>query len=76
VARTLAAVIEDQEQAFAALLEAQRRLEELNRDGRQMGLVDGETSDVDEMIQQLHTALHQLETLSAEALQSAMSPSA
>lgn len=73
--RQLAAVITDQELAFAELLESQRRLETLNRSGGQMSIVDGEaTSEVDTEFQRVHNAQHQLEALAAEALQAALAP--
>lgn len=72
MARPLAEVIADQERVFAALLAAQRELEALSRAGRQLGLVDGETSDVDVALTSVHRAQHQLDALSAEALQAAI----
>ena len=72
MARPLAEVIADQERVFAALLAAQRELETLSRAGREMGLVDGETSDVDLAMARVHRAQHELDALSAEALQAAL----
>jgi len=72
VARTLAEVAVEQERVFRDLLEAQRQLEALSRAGRELGLVDGETSEVDEALARVHGAQHRLDALAAEAIQAAM----
>ncbi len=72
--RPLADVIADQERVFAELLHAERELYDLNRAGEKMGIVDGDTSAVDGVMERLHTAQHQLDALGAEALQAALSP--
>ena len=72
VARTLAEVTVDQEQVFGDLLAAQRQLEALSRAGRELGLVDGEMSEVDEALARVHGAQHRLDALAAEAIQAAM----
>jgi hypothetical protein len=74
MARSLADVITDEEQVFANLLAAQRKLEGFSRAGGQMGIVDGETSDMDTVLAAVHAAQHRLDALSAEALQAALSP--
>jgi hypothetical protein len=71
--RRLSDVIDDQQRAFTELIVAQRRLGELTRQGRQVGIVVGTSSEADEAMAELHDALHRLESLSAEALQSALS---
>ncbi|GEM_PF-1925906 len=70
--RRLADVAIDQERVFRELLDAQRELEALSRAGREMGLVDGETSEVDEAMARVHGAQHRLEALAAEAVQAAI----
>ncbi|HLZ72073.1 MAG TPA: hypothetical protein VKV26_19380 [Dehalococcoidia bacterium] len=72
MARTLADVALDQERVFRELLVAQRELEALSRAGRELGLVDGETSDVDEALARVHAAQHRLDALAAEAIQAAV----
>ena len=74
VVRPLTAVEADQQRAFAELLEAQRRLEELSRAGSELSIVDGQTSAADQVLAAVHDAQHQLDALSAEALQSALNP--
>lgn len=70
--RTLAEVTVDQERVFRDLLAAQQQLEALSRAGGELGLVDGETSEVDEVLARVHGAQHRLEALAAEAIQAAM----
>lgn len=72
--RPLADVIADQERVFADLVHAQRELHELNRAGEEMGIVDGDASTVDAVLERLHAAQHLLDALGAEALQAALSP--
>lgn len=72
--RALIEIVHDQERVFAELLEAQQELERLNRAGRQMGIIDGESSDVDVAMADVHAAQHGFEALAAEALQSALEP--
>ena len=73
MARTLAEVTVDQERVFRELMTAQRELEALSRAGRELGLVDGERSEVDEALARVHSAQHHLDALAAEAIQAAMS---
>lgn len=70
--RTLAEVTADQERVFRDLLAAQQELEALSRAGRELGLVDGDTSEVDEALARVHGAQHRLDALAAEAIQAAM----
>jgi hypothetical protein len=72
VSRSLAEVAREQERVFQQLLAAQRELEALSRAGREMGLVDGETSEVDEAMARVHDAQHRLDALAAEAVQAAI----
>ncbi len=72
MARTLDEVARDQERVFRELLAAQQELEQLSRAGRELGLVDGETSEVDEALARVHGAQHRLDALAAEAIQAAM----
>jgi hypothetical protein len=72
--RPLADVIADQERVFAELLQAQRELHNLNRAGEQMGIIDGDTSAVDAVLEQVHASHHLLDALGAEALQAALTP--
>jgi hypothetical protein len=65
-------VISDRQRVFEELLAAQRELAALNQAGREMGLVDGTTSDVDEVMARLHGAQHRLDALAAEAVQAAL----
>lgn len=72
MARTLAEVTVDQERVFRDLLAAQQQLEALSRAGGELGLVDGETSELDEALARVHGAQHRLDALAAEAIQAAM----
>ncbi len=72
VNRPLEAVSGDQERVFGELLAAQRELAALSRAGRDFGIVDGETSEVDLALARVHEAQHRLDALSAEALQAAL----
>ena len=72
--RALGAIVRDQEAVFAELLSAQSDVERLNRAGQEMGLIDGETSTLDEALAVLHDAQHRFDALAAEALQSALNP--
>lgn len=72
--RSLAEIVRDQEEIFAELIAAQADLERLNRAGQQLGLIDGETSAVDEALARVHAAQHRFEAIAAEALQSALTP--
>lgn len=72
MSRALETVIVDQERVFSELLEAQRQLAALNRAGRQFGIVDGESSDIDVALGLVHATQHRLEELLAEGLQAAL----
>ncbi len=74
MSRALVEVIADQEQVFTELIQAQRELESLSRAGREFGIIDGQSSDADEVLAAVHDAQHRLDALSAEALQSALTP--
>lgn len=74
MARPLAAVTDDQQRVFEELLQAQRELERLSRAGRPLGIVDGQSSDTDEVLAAVHDAQHRLDALAAEALQAALAP--
>ncbi|MHB8578073.1 MAG: hypothetical protein ACYDCQ_22395 [Dehalococcoidia bacterium] len=70
--RPLESVIDDQRRVFSELLEAQRRLATLNDAGREFGIVDGDSSEIDIALALVHDAQHQLDTLLAEGLQAAL----
>ena len=72
--RSLDEIVRDQESVFAELLAAQREVERLNRSGEEMGLVDGESSVLDDALGVLHDAQHRFDALAAEALHSALNP--
>ena len=72
MARPLEDLIAEQERVFAELLLAQRELNALSRAGRDFGIVDGEISEIDLAMHRVHTAQHELDSLSAEALQAAL----
>lgn len=72
--RPLDEIVRDQEAVFAELLAAEREVERLALGGQQMGLIDGETSALDEALERLHVAQHRFDALAAEALHSALNP--